>query len=327
MKAQTIAIIGLNRVGVSVGLALKQSKLDVNIIGHDQDATMMRDAKDSIKAVDKTEWNLPNAAAKADILVLTVPASELEVTLQAVGSVIQAHAVVVDLSSKKQLGLDWATQYLPQGHYVGAVPLYAASWLADGRSDLDTADANLFRNAVFCLMPSAKADPQAVETAVNIGLLLGAVPYFVDPIEYDNLAQGTESMPGLLAAAMFGALAQSNGWRDMLRLAGLPFSISTAALGATDETLYLASQNKQATLRWLDAVINEMQQMRRWLAGDEDEMLAAYLAELSKQRAQWMAQRRKNDWVESHVTRIPNQSFAEQMLGSFIMGRGKDDDE
>ena len=35
MRTQTITIIGLDRVGASIGLALKNSSLDATVIGHD----------------------------------------------------------------------------------------------------------------------------------------------------------------------------------------------------------------------------------------------------------------------------------------------------
>ncbi len=327
MKTQTISIIGLNRVGASIGLALKKSNLEVTIVGHDKDTAVMRAAKDTVGAVDKTEWNLLTAAMKADILLLTVPYSELQLTLEAIGNDLQEHSVVIDLSGQKRAGLTWAKQYLKRGHYVGAVPLFKAAFLADGRSAIETADADLFRNSVFCLMPSTDADPQAVETAVNFGLILGSVPYFVDPDEYDQLSQGAETMPGLLAAAMFGALHKSTGWRDMLRLAGLPFSISTSPLENSVDAASTALDNKAATLRWLDAVMKELQQIRRWIYDEESELLSAYLLELESERQQWLRQREKNDWVEMKTTSIPNQSFTEQMLGTFVTDRFKKDED
>ncbi|KAA3658641.1 MAG: prephenate dehydrogenase [Chloroflexi bacterium] len=325
MKTQTISIIGLNRVGASIGLALKKSNLEVTIVGHDRDTAVMRDAKDVVGAVDKTEWNMINAAMKADILVVTVPHSELELTLQAIGKDLQEHTVIIDLTSQKRAGLNWAKQYVTSGHYIGAVPLFNADSLADGRSAIETADADLFRKSVFCMVPSADVDPQAVETAVNFGLILGATPYFVDPDEYDQLSQGTETMPGLLAAAVFGALHKSTGWRDMLRLAGLPFSVSTSPLATSVDAVDTAMTNKAATLRWLDAVMGELQQMRRWIYDDEGQLLTAYLEELQGEWQQWLRQREKNDWAEMKTTHIPNQSFTEQMLGTMVTDRFKKD--
>ena len=134
-------------------------------------------------------------------------------------------------------------------------------------------------------------------------------------------------LPGLLAAAMFGALHKSTGWRDMLRLAGLPFSVSTSPLESSVDAVETATSHKAATLRWIDAVMGELQQIRRWIYDDENQLLAAYLEELQSERRQWLRQRAKNDWVEAKGPNISNQSFAEQMLGTFVTDRFKKDDD
>lgn len=326
MKTQTITIIGLDRVGASIGLALKKSPLDVTIIGHDPDAVKGKVAKETIQAIDQAEWNLVNAARKADILVITAQISDMKSILQVIGSELQSHTLVLDLSSLKRKGLDWATQHLRQGHYVGAVPVLAADFLTDGRSDATTATPDLFRNSAFCLMPSPKAEPQAVETAVNFGLLLGALPYFIDPDEYDSLVQGSETLPGLVAAAMFNALMQSTGWRDMLRFSGLPFALMTLPLENDRDIPLHALHNKQATLRWLDAMMESLRSIRRLVYDENEEILAALAEQLSIERQKWLKARQKNDWDERKSPPIRPRTMSEHLFGGLVR-RGDDGDE
>ncbi|MCZ7665718.1 MAG: NAD(P)-binding domain-containing protein [Chloroflexi bacterium] len=72
MKAQNISIVGLGRLGASIGLAVQQSSLDVRVVGHDRNADVARLAL-SMGAVTKLEMEVQALAAKADILVLAVP--------------------------------------------------------------------------------------------------------------------------------------------------------------------------------------------------------------------------------------------------------------
>jgi len=326
MKTQTITIIGLDRVGASIGLALRHSSLDVTVIGHDADATKGQIAKETVLAIDQAEWNLVNAARKADILVITTPISDLEGILQVIGGELQPHTLVLDFSSLKRLGLAWAEQYLHQGHYVGAMPILAAPYLTDGRSETSTATPDLFKNSAFCLMPSPNADPQAVETAVNFGLLLGALPYFVDPDEYDNLVQGSEILPGLVSLAMFNALQKATGWRDMQRFAGLPFALMTRPLQDERDISLHALQNRQVTLRWLDAMMDELKAVRRLIYEENDEILAALTEQLSVEREKWLDARQENDWDERRSPPIRPRTMGEHLFGGFAR-RGDDDDE
>lgn len=313
MKAQTISIVGLNRIGASVGLALRQSKLQLNVIGHDPNREVTERAKE-MGAIDKGEWNLVNAASAADILVLALPAPDLEDTLKAVGRDVQSHTLIIDLSQVKQLGVKWADLYLKQGHYVGASAVLAAAALTDGRMGLEGARADLFRQSIFCYMPSSKAEPKAVETAVNLGAVLGAKPFFVDAGEFDSLVQGVDTVPGLLSAALFQAVAKASGWRDMLRFAGLPFAFSTIGLAERDLT-QRAFLDQAATLRWLDAVMEELKAMRRLVAQGDREELAIVLQQLDIERETWLRRRSENEWEEQEAPEITSRSLAETLLG------------
>jgi prephenate dehydrogenase len=323
MKTQVITIIGLRRTGASIALSLKEGPLAVTVLGHDSEPALQKQAVE-LGAIDKAESNLIRAAAGADILVLAMPSVELEGTLRAIGEDLKEHALIIDLTALKGPGVKLAEMYLRQGHYVGARPVFAAGTFADGLADGEKARADLFKNSIFCLMPGAQTDPQAVETAVNFGRLLGASPYFVDPLEYDNLAQGVETVPGLMAAALFRSVNQATGWRDMLRFADLPFAMATFALDQEAEDLaYLALNDKLATLRWLDAVMSEFKDLRRWIQEDNQEVLSALLEELKNDRSKWLLERSENEWMEVKDSAEELPGLSQRLFGG-LASRGGD---
>ncbi len=315
MKTKNISIIGLQRTGASIALALQEGPLDFTLVGHDNDTDLI---KKSLEAgiIDTGETNLIRAVAAADIVVLAIPAVELEGTLRAIGAELQDHALVIDLTALKAQGMKFAEQYLKNGYYVGARPIFSAATFSERISGSEQARADLFRQSVFCVMPGAQTDPQAVETAVNFGRLLGATPYFVDPLEYDSLAQGVEAMPGLFAAAIFAAVNKTTGWRDILRFADLPFATATMPLeSGADELACLALNDKLATLRWLDALVNEINVMRRLIHDGNLELLTAVLDEMEINRAEWLHERRQNDWSEIKETNVDVPGVGQRFLG------------
>ncbi len=315
MKAQKVSILGLGRTGASVGLALKTVKAGLEVIGYDEDNETMRTAQ-KLGAVDRTQWRLIQAVSEADILVLAVGATQLEKLLRTIGRDVQAHALVLDMSGVKAQGLQWAERYLRQGHYVGVSPVWAADKLLEPDHTVAGARPDLFKNSVYCLMPAATAEPKAVETAVNLGLLLGAQPFFLDPAEYDSLARGVQTLPGLAAAALFQAITKANGWRDMLRFAQAPFALATLPLQEHEDVAAQAFADREAMLRWLDAYLAEVQEIRRWVATGDLERLAALLQQLDLERERWLAERKENDWQETNLGEYRPPGFVEQMLGS-----------
>lgn len=321
MKTQTISIIGLGRTGLSVGLAIKQSKLAVTVVGHDKDDLRGKEAKE-MGAIDRPERFLVPAVSSGDIVVLAVPAQEASKVLAASGRDVQPHALFLNLSPGKVTGQKLAEQWLKQGHYVGGSLVLAPAGLSDGRPDKQSASPNLFKNSLLCLMPSPKAEPKAVETATNLGIVLGASPFFLDAAEYDSLAQGVETLPGLMAAMMFQAISKATGWRDMLRFANAPFALATLALQQEAQIAQLALQDKAATLRWLDALNEELQALRQWIYEGDQERLAALLEQLNVERDRWLAKRGHNDWNEQNLAPFEPLTLTEQLIG-----RRKKDDE
>ena len=142
-----------------------------------------------------------------------------------------------------------------------------------------------------------------------------ATPFFLDAYEFDSLMKGVETAPALLAAAMFRAVTQTTGWRDMLRFAGPIFAQSTAGLEDTNLAA-LAYHDKAATLRWLDAVLNELQEMRTWLADEDDERVSLIFEDMAMERERWLFERQQNNWIEAEpADEISSFSLTGQLFG------------
>ena len=138
MKTQTVSLVGIERVSGSIGLALQEKDLGLTIIGHDRDRRRTSESK-KMGLVNKATNSLAKAAAEADILIINVPLTDLEETLEIIGAEVREHTLVVDLSNMKGAGQEWADKYLVEGHYVGAKPVLAADTLTDGRQGIEAA--------------------------------------------------------------------------------------------------------------------------------------------------------------------------------------------
>ena len=69
-------LVGLGLVGSSIGLALKETGANIEIVGHDKDNKAAKRAYKS-GCVDGTEWNLINACDTADLIVISTGLSEI----------------------------------------------------------------------------------------------------------------------------------------------------------------------------------------------------------------------------------------------------------
>jgi len=211
----------------------------------------------------------------------------------------------------------WAKTNLDQGYYIGGHIVLAAEKLTDTRAGIEAAQADLFHNSIICLAPSPDLDEKAIETAVSFGRLLGATPYFLEPEEFDNLIQGVETVPGLLAAAMFTTVQNAGGGRDMLRFAGQSFAQTVQPLEKSNDIANMAMRNQAATLRWLDALITELGTIRGWVADGETNLMDSSFDAIDIKRTEWLHDRVKNEWGVKDDDDVERPSMMKHLFGNF----------
>ena len=82
--------------------------------------------------------------------------------------------------------------------------------------------------------------------------------------------------------------AKSTSWRDMLRFANSSFALATQPLQYGTDITSLALNDKAATLRWLDAYLQELTDLRRQIQGGDREMIDLTLGNSLIQRERWL---------------------------------------
>jgi prephenate dehydrogenase len=143
-----ITIIGLGQVGSSIGLALAGQK-NIKRIGHDKNYETARAAQKA-GAVDEIKINLPASVQAANVVILSIPFSEMHATLEYISQDLQDGAVVVDTAPSKATVTAWINQLIPAGrYYVGLSPAAGAEHLHGIDLGVDSARADLFKNGLF----------------------------------------------------------------------------------------------------------------------------------------------------------------------------------
>ena len=288
MPKSRIAIVGLGLVGGSMGLAIKQAKLDVEIIGHDKDMGVAGRAQKR-GAVDATKWNLIDACSGAGLIILALPIDGIKDTLAALKPNLAPGVVVTDTATSKTPVLEWA-QDLPEGvHFIGGDPVLPPG-RGTGQTGIDAADAGLFKDATYCLVPSKNAGAAAIDTLSSFATMLGAKPYFIDAVEHDGLMTGVEHLPAAMALALLAATVRSRGWREMSKLAGENFRATTGLApqdAATAREQFFA--HRADLLRWIDDITSELGNLRGMLEREDAAALEALVGPLAKERDKWLA--------------------------------------
>jgi prephenate dehydrogenase len=314
----TITLIGLGRLGTSLGLAIKRKKdIEMRIIGHD---LIFENAKQAEKqgAIDKAEWNLPASCEEADVIFLCVPLSALRQVIEQVAPLAKEGAVIADVSPLKMRVLEWAAELIPSGrHYVSTYPALSPLYLYDGDS---TPRADLFEASVWALVAGADTSPEAMKLISGVTQLAGAIPFFIGADEFDSLSSGMNTLPTLAAASLMLTVGRSSSWADARKIADRSFATATAPVEMSnpESVASAAILNRASALHDLDSLIAQLRSLRDLIANGDAEKLGALMNEGAQIRRAWLEKRRAANWAAEEMTRteMPKASdFLKQFIG------------
>lgn len=318
-----ITILGLGQVGASLGLALASQKEKIYRVGNDLEPNIAK-AASRLGAVDKVVYNLPSAVEKADVVIFALPVDEIYTTLKTIAPDLKPGAVVFDMSPLQLKKLEWAQELLPaERYFVSLTPIINAAYLEESPSQGGDPHADLFKDNLMIITHSSGVDPDAIKLAADLTNLLGADPFFCDPLEADGLLAASHMLPRLVSAALANAVIGQPGWSEGRKLAGRPFSLATSPLAELDERKLFgqtALLNRENVLRVLDNFSAELHLLRQAIAEEDEKTLAERLELAQELRLRWWAQRKTRNYEDAKENPLPT---AGEMLGGLIGLRGR----
>jgi prephenate dehydrogenase len=317
-----------HRNGPDWRLALGAHKELVRRVGHDREIGIARKAE-KMGALDKVSFTLPAAVREADLVILSLPLDQIRETLEFIAPDLKDGAVVMDTGPVKEAVANWAAELLPAGRfYVGLTPVLNPAYLQGHDSGLEAARVDLFRGGMMAIVTPPNTPSEAIKLAADLTRLLGASPFFADPLEMDGLMASTHILPQLLAAGLLAATLDQPGWNEGRKVAGRAYAEATSAilLPTGPESLRAAALlNQDNVLRVLDSLMAALETLRGDIQAGDAASLDERLARLRQGRADWWAQRLTSNWVGEGPPSFEAPTASEwfgRMLG--VGNRGKE---
>lgn len=313
-----IAIIGTGLIGTSLGMALQQSQIkDLQVVGTDSEH-QARSGAQKKGAFHRVENRLYSAVDNADIVVLATPVMAMKGLLELMGPELPEGCIVTDVGSSKSVVIEWADQFLPETvDFVGGHPMAGKE-----TSGPEGAEATLFVDKTYCIIPSPRASQRAVAEIATMAEAVGAKPFFIGLDEHDSFVAAASHLPFLLSAALVECTSKSANWEDIAQLAATGYRDITR-LAAGDPVMHrdICVTNPQPIVAWIDSFIRELYEFRKMLeaeSGPDPEAIKAIFDHANVARAQWAAGAVASSRQYNPHRELP--SFAESM-GEMFLGR------
>src|SRR5205085_9243443 len=150
-------------------------------------------------------------------------------------------------------------------------------------------DANLFKDHIYCLTPTRRTNPAAINKVTTFIEMLGARVRFLDPAEHDGQMAGVSHLPFVASAALMNTVASGPAWGDAGILAAGGFrDMTRLAAGSPEMYRDICLTNSEAITRWLDEYIKTISDLRNSIAAHDPDLDGSF-SKAQQLRQQWQA--------------------------------------
>jgi len=277
-----VAIIGLGLIGGSIGLALRNAKSAQQITGYDLGKGVTDRAR-RIGAIDQPYNALADAVRGAELIILATPVGAMHSLLQNIATVASPGSIVTDVASTKMQVISWAEEYLPTSvSFVGGHPMAGREV-----SGVDSASATLFKNRIYCLTPTKRTSPVAIDKVSKFVEILGARVRFLEPAEHDGQVAGVSHLPFVASVVLMNTVAEEAAWSDAAILAASGFrDMTRLAAGSPEVYRDICLTNSESLTHCLDEYIKELSAFRDQIATHDSNLIQTF-TKAQQLREQW----------------------------------------
>lgn len=307
-----IAVVGLEREGISAALALKQVHADMRCRGWDADARKRAAAEDS-QAFDAVKPHLKDALKDAAIVLLHLPPQALAPLLPEIREALPSAAFLINMCGMQASVTEAVANVLGKTARLASLfPAINPQLLTAGAFDSERATPDLFAGGTAFISAPTWVEAIVLDVAVDLAVLLGCLPVFADEHEVQGLLAAVELLPSLAVHNLMALLSAQGGWRDGRMLAGVSLARATVALQdiSPESAAQLALAGRENLIWLLDALMEQMRKTRQSLLDADEEALRTAIQDSQSERERWLADRLKNKRERDLTSSFPGRDEA-----------------
>ena len=281
---EQLGLIGCGLMGGSFALALKHAGLVKHVVGYSPSTNTVQKAL-RLGVIDAAAASAEQAASGADIVLVAVPVSATEATLQLIQPAVTPQMLIMDVGSTKADVLAAAQRVLGEqvGSFVPAHPIAGKE-----KAGVEHADAKLYQGCQVILTPTTDTLDKQRQQALDVWQALGCNVVQMSPEAHDAAFAAVSHLPHLLAFAMMNAVTSQPQGQEFLSLAGPGFRDFTR-IAASDPKVWrdILLSNRQELLLQSQRLQSQLQAFESLMLQGDGAALEALIARASSVRSQW----------------------------------------
>lgn len=278
-----LAVVGVGLIGGSFAAALRRAGQVGRVLGVGRSASSLARAVE-LGLIDAAV-SAEDAAARADLVLLSTPVGGLKNVLSRMLPHLGAGTVVTDAGSTKAEVVDAAREALGErvGCFVPGHPIAGAE-----RTGPEAADAKLYAGRTVILTPLAENSAASISLVRRAWQACGSSVIDMDAGAHDRVLASVSHLPHLLSSVYMEQVATAADARTRLDLAGSGFrDFTRIAAGSPEMWRDIFLSNRDAMLAELADVRAVLDRAERAIADGDDAALLALLDTAAQARRNW----------------------------------------
>ncbi len=279
-----LGLIGCGLMGGSFALALKKAGLVEHVVGYSRSPASSAAAL-RLGAIDAVADSALQTLAGSDIVLLAVPVSATESSLQEISPLVSQDLLLMDVGSTKSDVIAAARRAMGD-KLPSFVPAHPIAGKAAG--GIEFAEADLYQGCKVILTPLPQTDPELLVKAHQVWSALGAQVLEMTPDHHDAAFAAVSHLPHLLAFAYFQAIAGQASGAEFLRLAGPGFRDFTR-IAASEPAVWrdILLANKDEVLAQAGKFRQALDELEALLVSGDAPGIEERIRQISSARSQW----------------------------------------
>lgn len=282
-KVGVLAVVGVGLIGGSFAAAVRQAGAAQTILGAGRQAQTLAQAK-RLGLIDEAV-SLEEAAARADLVLLSVPVGATGAVLARMAPHLRSSTLLTDAGSTK-FDVEQAARFAlgeRVGQFVPGHPIAGAE-----ASGPEAARPDLYRARTVVLTPLPENSESDRLLLQRIWEACGARVVTMRPDAHDTALACVSHMPHLLAAVFMAQVAAAADSDQRMALAGSGFrDFTRIAAGSPEMWRDIFRANRKAVLNELAEFRAKLDQAEQCLRDDDGQGLYDFLERAALARRLW----------------------------------------
>jgi prephenate dehydrogenase len=267
MHFDKATILGVGLIGASFALALRKYGLCDVISGCGRREENLARAVEK-KIIDTYDLDPARACEGADLVLFATPVGIFVDIANKIRGSLKNNSIVTDVGSVKgKLVRDMETIMPENVSFIGGHPIAGSD-----RSGIDTAAAEIFKNAKCIITPTENSDEDAVKKITSLWEAFGSVVKLSNPDEHDRIYAAVSHLPHLIAYEIVNTVADIES--SYLAFSGQGFKDVTRLASSTPDVWRdICLLNRDNLLEYVEIFKANLDRVSRYLRADDSESL------------------------------------------------------